>query len=466
MQGLALADGLTALCAYGFEPFFNMHYERIGDGNEPSGFLQKEDFKRLVALKFPYCFMHYCLPNLGDTFHLVSILLTTSLGLQKVFAVACPIWSKTQMNERKSFIVCGTCCLFSLVVNIPKLFVISFSNGKKGDTCLVSKPHKAIQKYILAYYPIFYAIILIGAVVTMLVSTCYIICALCRRKRVRGHATSSRAEKKSCILIVCVMMVFFLAEVPRVYISTILFSTYRSNLDMENAALHKTKNVLSQRFEACLADILYHDIADESCISEFDEQSSSFKLMMKKSLEINLDYYLLIDKENVMDIRYRYHLKENYFKYLADILLDEYNHNVREFEKINTHFLLDYAIKAFCNRTTKYNTAIELIIDDYFQKIDSCRYPTEGLDASFFILGSSPYSEPMNYIMNSVLGHIDITLEHLKLLTEILKLSMIIGCTSNFLIYIVMSEKLREALKKTFKCRKHQEDAIQMQTRG
>ncbi|CAG2210596.1 unnamed protein product [Mytilus edulis] len=176
MQGLALADGLTALCTYGFEPFFSLHYERIGnDKHVDSRDHDLKEMKRLVGLKFPYCVMYYCLTNLGDTFHLVSILLTTSLGFQKLLAVACPIWSKTQINERKSFIVCGTSFLFSLVVNIPRLFVINFTSGKEGETCLVSEPHKAIQKYILTYYPIFNAIILVGAVVTMLISTCYII---------------------------------------------------------------------------------------------------------------------------------------------------------------------------------------------------------------------------------------------------------------------------------------------------
>ncbi|CAC5401320.1 GXYLT [Mytilus coruscus] len=114
MQGLALADGLTALCTYGFEPIFNLHYEEIG--NSSSRFVKPshhdfftsniEEMKRLVALNFPYCVMHYCLSNLVDIFHLVSILLTTCLGLQKFLAVACPIWSKTRITVKRSAIVC------------------------------------------------------------------------------------------------------------------------------------------------------------------------------------------------------------------------------------------------------------------------------------------------------------------------------------------------------------------------
>ncbi|CAG2228537.1 unnamed protein product [Mytilus edulis] len=278
MQGLALADGLTALCTYGFEPFFSFHYERIGnDKHVGSRFHDVIEMKRLVGLKFPYCVMYYCLTNLGDTFHLVSILLTTSLGFQKLLAVACPIWSKTQINERKSFIVFAVRVLFSLVVNIPRLFVIlNFTSGKEGETCLVSEPHKAIQKYILTYYPIVNAIILVGAVVTMLISTCYIIFTLCRRKRVRGHATVSRAEKKSCILIVCVMIVFSLAELPRIYVSSTLFSTYRSTLDTKSIVLHKTKTELSQRFETCFGYI--HNVSEGSCTFSYFYTTRDLKI--------------------------------------------------------------------------------------------------------------------------------------------------------------------------------------------
>lgn len=67
------------------------------------------------------------------------------------------------------------------------------------------------------FYSIMYSTILVAAVVTMLISSCFIIYTLCRRKIVRGHAAVSRAETKSCILIMRVMIVFFFAEVPRLY---------------------------------------------------------------------------------------------------------------------------------------------------------------------------------------------------------------------------------------------------------
>ena len=67
--------------------FFNLHYEEIGNdtySNNNMKDTQMEEFNKLVGLRFPYCLMHYCLTNLGETFHLVSILLTACLGLQKI----------------------------------------------------------------------------------------------------------------------------------------------------------------------------------------------------------------------------------------------------------------------------------------------------------------------------------------------------------------------------------------------
>ncbi|VDI23512.1 Hypothetical predicted protein [Mytilus galloprovincialis] len=262
-----------------------MQYEQIGNLTLDSHWIVSDEIKSIVGLKFPFCLIHYCLTNLADTFHLVSILITASLGIQKLLAVVCPIWSKTQMNENKSIQFCSMCILFSLVINIPRLFVITFSNGKKADTCEVSKPHKAIQKYILAYYPILHAIILVLAVTAMLISTSYIIFILIRKKRVRGHVTASRAEKKSCILIVCVMIIFLLAELPRSYVSSTIFSTYRSNLEMDNIALHKTNIEWSQRLTECLNNIPNLNISDETCISDFDELPSQYEDNVTREVE-------------------------------------------------------------------------------------------------------------------------------------------------------------------------------------
>ncbi|CAC5426733.1 unnamed protein product [Mytilus coruscus] len=379
MQGLALADGLTAFCAYGFEPFFNLHYEVIGndtysidDINDTD--TEIEELKKLVGLRFPYCLMHYCLTNLGDTFHLVSILLTASLGLQKLLAVACPIWSKIQINERKSCIVCCLCFLFTLTVNVPRLFVISFSRGKERDVCLVSEPQRTIQKYILGYYPIIYAIILVVAAVTMFISTCFILCTICRRKRVRGHVVASRAEKKSCVLIVCVMTFFFLAEVPRLYITSTLFSTYRSNFDMQDVALQKMTTELFLKYSACLDDSLNH-ISGESCLSDFNERPSHYKKSLINQLEKS---WSEIDKNYPkeatrlwVDMVYKDKLKHVYYEYLYDDLVDIFTVYDKGFWNFLMLSVYDFAILEYCSTVSNTTTFENLIIKCHGHKFSN-----------------------------------------------------------------------------------------------
>ncbi|CAC5390593.1 unnamed protein product [Mytilus coruscus] len=426
-----------------------------------------EELKKLVGLRYPYCLMHYCLTNLGETFHLVSILLTASLGLQKLLAVVCPIWSKIQINERKSCFVCCTCFLFTLAVNVPKLFVISFSHGKEGDACLISEPQHTIQKYILTYYPIMYSVILIIALVTMLISTCYIIHILCRRKRVRGHATASRTEKKSCMLIVCVMTVFFLAEIPRLFVTSTLFGTYRSNLDMQNVVLQKPSTEAFQIYLACLDDILSL-IRGESCFSEFNALSSHKRSIILNKLETSwaeLDKNIEHRSRNMVYVVLKDLFKQSYYEYLKDDLLSLLIFVNKEISKMFHQHISEYTEIEYC--INQNNT--------YMAKVLQCKNQfRDKLTVSSSALVSSPYSEPMNYLLNIIWGLIDIDMENFKLVIEILKLSMIIGSASNFLIYIVMSEKLRDALKKVFNCKKtfaknHQKtrvDATEMQIRG
>ncbi|CAG2207467.1 unnamed protein product [Mytilus edulis] len=243
MQGLALADSLTALCTYGFEPLFVAFYDRIIKWNYSS----YGELSKTVSLKYPLCWLHFLLSNLSGTFHLASVLLTTSLGLQKVLAVLCPIWTKTKITERKTGVVCAICFLFSSAISIPKLFIVRFSSGK-GEICLVSEPHVSIQKYVLAFYPIMSTVVLSTAVVTMIVSTCYIVFILCHRKHVRGHTSVSSSERKSCLLVLSVMVVFLLSEVPRLYINSTIFFTYRTDLEKnENIAFDKMRTVINTK---------------------------------------------------------------------------------------------------------------------------------------------------------------------------------------------------------------------------
>ena len=69
------------------------------------------------------------------------------------------------------------------------------------------------------------------------------------------------------------------------------------------------------------------------------------------------------------------------------------------------------------------------------------------------ILASFPYTEQMNYMINTIMGYQNFHLKDLKLLMEILKLSTVIACVSNFIIYILMSSKLRHEVSEKLSCR-------------
>ncbi|CAG2185290.1 unnamed protein product [Mytilus edulis] len=69
------------------------------------------------------------------------------------------------------------------------------------------------------------------------------------------------------------------------------------------------------------------------------------------------------------------------------------------------------------------------------------------------ILVSSPFSEQLNYMVITAWKDMNMELDDLKLFLEVLKISTVIGCMSNFFIYIVLSEKLRTELsRKLLRC--------------
>ena len=83
MQGLALSDGLTAFFSYGLESILHENYE--------CRFIKSDGIFHCKLL-YPYCSIVAQMSLMSMTFHNISILLTTFLGLQKVIAIMFPIW--------------------------------------------------------------------------------------------------------------------------------------------------------------------------------------------------------------------------------------------------------------------------------------------------------------------------------------------------------------------------------------
>lgn len=63
------------------------------------------------------------------TFHTVSVVNTTCLGIQKVLAINYPIWTKVHMTNEKAA-VCALCFLFPIIISFPRHFVFDVKNEK------------------------------------------------------------------------------------------------------------------------------------------------------------------------------------------------------------------------------------------------------------------------------------------------------------------------------------------------
>ncbi|CAG2185289.1 unnamed protein product [Mytilus edulis] len=250
MQGLALADCLTAFCLYGFEPVFAKNYALI----EENG-LNKTANLQIVDLKYPYCVMHFVFSQLSDNFHLTSVLLTTCLGLQKFVAIVVPVWSRTGMSAKKSIIVCLVCFMLPLTLHIPRLFMVAFTPVENADICSISQRGDAVQEYVLSYYPMAYSVIIGSATICMVLSTCIIFKTLCLNKAKGKETPVSFTQKRSSVLVICVLVIFLVTEVPRLYLNGNLIGTYWSQSDDKNVVWLKVSTEIERDQNTCFQNI-------------------------------------------------------------------------------------------------------------------------------------------------------------------------------------------------------------------
>ena len=71
-------------------------------------------------------------------------------------------------------------------------------------------------------------------------------------------------------------------------------------------------------------------------------------------------------------------------------------------------------------------------------------------DVPVLLLGTTPYSENLNYMMAISTDAIEI--KHFKIVLEVLKISTIVGCLSNFMIYVMLGKKVRNIILQKLPC--------------
>ena len=220
MQGLALADGLTAFSAYGMEPLFQ-NTRVFAVANLTASSAGPYD-GILFSMNYPFCGIYVYLSYFVDMFHLVSVLLTTCLGVQKVVAIQFPFWTRNHLTKKKSVICCASCFLLSIGIHISRLMGVVLKQDATflGTDCYVQEKSENLTIYLFVYYQMIMASFLLGLCLIMVICTIFTVYKLSLnsfRRKIR------KTEKRSILLIIIVLILFLLTDTPKLFLCGTMF---------------------------------------------------------------------------------------------------------------------------------------------------------------------------------------------------------------------------------------------------
>ncbi|CAC5412825.1 unnamed protein product [Mytilus coruscus] len=208
MQSLAAADLLTAFSCYGLEPMFQSQYR--------CELAYNNDFLDLCYLPYPYCSMAHHLMVLSFTFHSMSYMITTCLGIQKVIAIIFPIWTKHQLTKKKVVVCCVIIFFVSIAISIPRHFSIWADHDGYPGMCYFYAKGGALPEYSSVYYLMIQTVLVTFCCLIMLMSSVFIIYKLINNN-LRYRMTRQRLkERRSVIMVVLVLVLFLITEIPKV----------------------------------------------------------------------------------------------------------------------------------------------------------------------------------------------------------------------------------------------------------
>ncbi|CAG2198603.1 CMKLR1 [Mytilus edulis] len=139
MQGLAVADFLTAFSSYGLHPLFLLEYN-----------CELASTIQLCFLQYLYCSLKIHWGISLFTFHNVSFMITTCLGLQKVISFRFPIWTKNELTI-KAAMICVFIFVFSVALGMPRHFAIRVEE-EAFKTCTGSINDDDVKQYATKQY--------------------------------------------------------------------------------------------------------------------------------------------------------------------------------------------------------------------------------------------------------------------------------------------------------------------------
>ena len=220
------------------------------------------------------------------TFHTVSILLTTCLGIQKVVAMAFPIWTKYHVTNKKYVVCCISCFLVSVLISCPRHFSLQFEESSlsvlfhTSPICRADKRSVGLVEYSTMYYLLIQTVLTTCWCIVMVKCTVYIIYKLVTNKFSGRQTERRRQEMRSIKMVVIVMFVFLVSEVPRVFLF-LLFSVKYISQPISRFGKRfsfQSVNVLTMGFEQIMKIILrdYTDI-----LTENQDREMIFRLVLE-----------------------------------------------------------------------------------------------------------------------------------------------------------------------------------------
>lgn len=206
---------------------------------------------------------------------------------------------------------------------------------------------------------------------------------------------------RSCVLILSVVMIFLLSELPRLFIYGTVFRTFIFESQNQNIASTKAYKEIEFEMLAC------HRKVQDQFISEYNikkEMSSCVRVAnssdMKFEIESYVEYssewssYMWLILEGIEDT-----IKRNYYELvsnagqLTDALL----------ESSSRRTIRNFYTTLFCNQLSEDDVYwIDIYYESRHIDCEVSIFRSLFHILPFLILGSSPYAELMNYILNII----------------------------------------------------------------
>lgn len=172
--------------------------------------------------QYPFCVFGYWSRNiLSSGFHSSAIVITTTLGLQKVMVMVFPLFSKSHLNIKCAVIVSVLILIVCLGLEMPYAFFFRFGPTNNGGCCKTLRiDHTTVRKFFDSSHYLRSGILLVSIVV-QIITTMYITSKLTFLRKTLW--TESKAVRKrnrrSSFIVLYITLIFIISELPSVIAS-------------------------------------------------------------------------------------------------------------------------------------------------------------------------------------------------------------------------------------------------------